>query len=48
MTIIFNQPGLHKLKLVILQFHTSNVWKEAYLTIFIQFQKKTIEKRDSN
>ena len=31
-------------KMLILQFHTSNVWKNANHTIFLQF-RKIIEKR---
>ena len=41
---MLNRVDLHRPKTVIIQIHTSNVWKSASHTIFVQFQK-IIEKR---
>ena len=36
---MFPRVDLHTTKMVIIQFHTSSVWKNACHTIFIQFLK---------
>ena len=42
--VLYTRVDLHTPKMVIIQFHTSSVWKNACHKIFIHFRKKVRKK----